>query len=164
MLAKTVPANRNAADDADHVNVVGTIVDLMIITAVSIVLNFFPGQVGIIRSLTDPSSITPLLAPEFQVHMRILNLYWGLAMSLCIANLVLRRWNIVTRSAELGLHFLALAILVQMVLGGPLAVSAGITLAIKFGLAIAVIPTCISLVKGIYRLIGKYTITVQAKT
>jgi hypothetical protein len=163
MLAKTNRQKLNPADDADHVNVVGTIVDLVMITAVSIVLNFLPNKVGIIKSLTDPSSFSPLLAPEFQDHMPMLNIYWGLAASLCIANLVLRRWNIVTRSAELGLNFLALVILVQMVLGGPLAVSAGLTLVFKLGLGIAVIPTCVAVIKGVYQLISKYTITVEAK-
>ena len=163
MLANTTQQTLNTKDDSDRVHVVGTLVEICLITAVAIVLNFFPEKVGIIRSLTDPSSFTPLLAPEFQVHMPMLNLFWGLASSLCIANLTLGRWNIVTRCAELGLNLIALSILAQMVLGGPITVSPGITLAIKFGLAIAIIPTCITVVRGVYHLINKYTITVEAK-
>lgn len=163
MLAHPTQSTLNAKDDSDHVHVVGTIIEAGLIAAIAIVLNFFPEKVGVIKSLTDPSSFTPLLAPEFQVHMPMLNLYWGFAFSLCIANLALRRWNIVTRCVELGLNFLALAILAQMVLGGPIAVSPGITLVTKFGLAIAIIPTCITVVRGVYQLISKYTITVEAK-
>lgn len=163
MLANTTQQTLNPKDDSDRVHVVGTLVEICLITAVAIVLNFFPEKVGIIRSLTDPASFTPLLAPEFQVHLPMLNLYWGLATSLCIVNLTLRRWNIVTRCAELGLNFLALAILAQMVLGGPVAVSPGITLVIKFGLTIAIIPACVTVIRGIYQLINKYTITVEAK-
>ena len=163
MLANTTQQTRNAKVDADRVHVIGTVVDMGLITAAAIVLNFFPENVGIFKSLADPASFRPLLAPEFQVHLPMLNLYWGLATSLCIANLILGRWNLVTRSAELGLNMLALAILVQMVLGGPIAVSPGLTMVIKFGLAAAVIPTCVTVVREILRLISKYTITVQAK-
>jgi hypothetical protein len=159
MLANTTRTYLKAKTDLDHVHLVGTIIEIGLIAVIAIVLNFFPEKVGIFKSLTDPASFTPLLAPEFQVHMPMLNLYWGFALSLCIANLALRRWNIITRGAELGLNLLALAILVQMVLGGPIAVSRGITMVIKFGLAIAVIPTCIAVVMGIGRLISQYTIT-----
>ena len=163
MLANTTEPNRNRQDEADRVHVIGTVVDMGLITAAAIVLNFFPENVGIFKSLTDPASFRPLLAPEFQVHLPMLNLYWGLATSLCIANLILGRWNIVTRSAELGLNMLALAILVQIVLGGPIAVSPGLTMVIKFGLAVAVIPTCVIVIKHVRQLIGKYSITVEAK-
>lgn len=163
MLANTTQQILNAKADSDRVHVVGTIVEVGLIAAVAIALHFFPEKVGVIKSLTDPSSFTPLLAAKFQDHMPMLNLYWGLAASLCIANLTLRRWNIVTRCAELGLNILALSILVQMVLGGPITVSPGITMLIKFGLAIAVIPTCVTVVREIHELISKYTITVQSK-
>jgi hypothetical protein len=158
MLVNTIQKNVNSKTDSGRVHPVGTIIEVGLIAAIAIVLNFFPGKVGIFKSLTDPASFTPLLAPEFQVHMPMLNLYWGFAFSLCIANLALRRWNIITRGAELGLNFLALAILVQMVLGGPIAVTPWITMVIKFGLAIAVIPTCITVVMGIGRLISQSTI------
>jgi hypothetical protein len=159
MLANTTRTFPKAKTELDHVHLVGTVIEVGLIAAIAIVFNFFPEKVGIFKSLTDPASFTPLLAPEFQVHMPMLNLYWGFAFSLCIANLALRRWNIITRGAELGLNLLALAVLVQMVLGGPIAVSPGITMVIKFGLAIAVIPTCITVVMGIGRLINQYTTT-----
>jgi hypothetical protein len=163
MLANTTQQNLNVEEDSDRVHRVGTIVDIVLISVAAIVLNLFPEQVGILRSLADPSSFTPLLAPEFQIHMPILNLYLGLAASLCIANLILRHWNIFTRWAELGLNFLALSILVQMVLGGPIAVSPGITLVIKFGLAIAAIPTCVTIAREIHQLIRKHAAAVEAK-
>ena len=163
MLADTTQQTLNAKADSERVHVIGTIVEVGLITAVATVLNFFPEKVGIIKSLTDPVSFTPLLAPEFQVHLPMLNPYWGFAASLCVVNLTLRRWNIVTRCAELALNILALSILVQMVLGGPIAVSPGITMVIKFGLATAVIPTCITVVREIHQLISKYTITVEGK-
>lgn len=162
MLADTTQPNLNTKADPDRVYVVGTIIEVGLVTAAAMVFNFFPEKIGIIKSFTD-SSFTPLLAPEFQVHLPRLNLYWGLVVSLCLVNLALRRWNIVTRGAELGLNVLVLFILVQMVLGGPITFSPGITILVKFGLAIAVIPIGVLVIKQINQLTRKYTRSVPSK-
>ncbi len=53
----------------DRVHTLGTIVEMVLILALMILFDFFPERIGIIRSLSDPSSFRPLLAPEFQQHM-----------------------------------------------------------------------------------------------
>ncbi len=155
MLANTAQGASYNGMDLERIGPVGTIVQLVLITSVSILFNFFPERIGVVKSLADLSTFSPLLAPEFQVHMRALNLYWGLATSLCRAHLVLRRWNIITRSADIGLNMLLLGILFQMVLGGPLAISTGITLAIKFGLSVAIIATGLAVITQI-RVVADY--------
>ncbi len=115
-------SNLNVQHDHDGVHQVGTIVDLCLIVAASVLFNVFPEKVGFIRSLTEPSSFTPLLAPDFQNYMPGLNLFWGLAFSLGVANLIMLRWNIGTRSIDLVLSILGIFVLIQLVLGGPLTV------------------------------------------
>lgn len=51
-----------------------SIVNICVIAAASVLSNFFPERVGMIKSATDPSSFTPLLAPEFQSYLSWLNL------------------------------------------------------------------------------------------
>jgi hypothetical protein len=137
----------------DRIHPAGTAVALCLIAAASVLFNFFPEKVGIIRSLTDPSSFTPLLAPEFQTHLRLLNLYWGLAFSLGIANLVTLRWNDFTRCIEVALSLLGICILMELSLGGPLTVYGWLDLIVKFGLAVAIIPSIIDAISKVGQLL-----------
>ncbi len=112
---------------------------------------------------TDPFTFTPLLAPEFQNHMRLLNLYWSLAISLCIANLVMLRWNIGTRTIDLALSILGIFVLIQLALGGPLTVYAWLDYLVKFGLAVAIIPAAIDAIRKVQQWQSRWQITVQPR-
>ncbi len=156
-------SNLNAQHDHDGIHLVGTIVDLCLIVAASVLFNVFPEKVGFIRSLTEPSSFTLLLAPDFQNHMPWLNLFWGLAFSLCVANLVMLRWNIGTRSIDLALSILGIVILIELVLGGPLTVYGWLDRFVKFGLAVAIIPATIDAIRKVEQLLSRWRITVQPR-
>jgi hypothetical protein len=163
MQANPNASSLNARNDRDRIHPVGTVADLCLIVVASIVFNAFPDKVGFIRSFTDPSSFTPLLAPEFQMHLPLLNLYWGLAFSLGIANLVMLRWNIVTRYVEIALSILGVFVLIELVLGGPLTVYGWLDLCVKFGLAVAIIPAIIDAIRKVEQLLSGWQITVQSK-
>lgn len=147
--------DRTLGNGQDRVHVVGTIVEMVLILAVMVLFDFFPDKVGFVRSLADASSFRPLLAPEFQEHMLRLNLYWGLALSLCVFNLSLGRWTLYTRWAEFGLSALAAYIMLRMVLGGPLLAYPGLTMLVKFALTIALVVTSIDLIAKLIRLLTR---------
>ncbi len=147
----------------DCVSRAWTFVEMVLVLAAMVLFNFFPDRIGFIRSLTDPSSFRPLLAPEFQEHLPWLNVYWGLALTLCAVNLTLGRWTLTTRWAELGLNALAAYILWRMLLGGPLIVYLELTLLVKFGLAIALIVTSIEIVVKLIRLLTHVTTLKQTE-
>jgi hypothetical protein len=130
-----------------------TVVFLIGICALAVLLNAFPERVGVILSLTDPSSFVPLLAPEFQVHMPWVNRYLVLAFMLGVANLVFGRWNMITRSAELGLDLFGLFIMAQLVLGGPISLYAWVTTLTKVGLVLAFLLTAIGAGSKLVRLL-----------
>ena len=155
LSVNTADQRRAMRNDPDRVHVVGTIVEMVLIMAVMVLLNLFPDRIGIIPSLTDPSGVRPLLAPEFQVHMPWLNVYWGLALCLCALNLTLGRWTPHARWAELGLNVLAAYILLGMVTGGPLTLYPGVTLAVKVALAIALVVTSIATIVKLVQLVTR---------
>ncbi len=136
----------------DRIHPVGTVVELCLIVAALVLFNAFPEKVGVIRSLTEPSSFTPLLAPEFQTHLPLLNVYWGLAFGLGVANLIALRWNIATRSVDAALSLLGICVLMELFLGGRLTVYRGLDLLVKFGLAAAIIPSIIDAIRKVRQL------------
>ena len=153
MLADANNTNVNTRHDDDRVNLAGTIVELGFIVAASILFNMFPDKVGFVRSLAEPDSFTPLLAPEFQVHLPLLNLCWGLGFSLGLANLFTQRWTLVTRSIQVALDTLGIVVLIELVLGGPLTIYGWLDLALKFGLAVAIIPAIIDAFRNLAHLL-----------
>lgn len=96
------------------------ILDLCIVVASMVLFNVFPDKVGILVSATDSSTFVPLLAPEFQVHMPWLNLWWGLALLLAGIKLVYGRWTAVLQWADWGLRLLGIRVLAGLILGGPI--------------------------------------------
>jgi hypothetical protein len=118
-------AEDRASLEADHalviqLNRVWLILDLCALVAAVILFNVFPGKVGVLVAATDSATFVPLLAPEFQVHMPWLNLWWGLALLLTLVKLVYGRWTAVLQWADLGLRVLGIRILVRLILGGPI--------------------------------------------
>jgi hypothetical protein len=124
------PGTSDTAEDkgimeADSIHVgtlkrVWLILDFCIIVASIVLFNVFPDRVGVLVSATDSSTFVPLLAPEFQMQMPWLNLWWGLALLLTAIKLVYGRWTAVLLWADFGLRVLGIRVLVALILGGPL--------------------------------------------
>lgn len=152
MLAQNATLDDRATrNDRDRVRVFGTLVEMTLILALMVLFNIFPDKIGLVRSLTDLSSLKPLLAPELQVHMPWLNVYWGLALGLCALNLALGAWNRFTSLAEIGIAVLGAYILVRMILGGPLILYPELTLLVKFALAVALLASAIDIIAKFVR-------------
>lgn len=130
-----------------------SIVNICLIVAASVLFNFFPEKVGMIRSATDPSSFTPLLAPEFQSYLSWLNLWWGLAFSVYLVHLILRRWTVVTQWVDLALRVFGAFLLGWMVLGAPFIVVPWVSVTVKFILAVVCVLTLIGAGKHFNRLL-----------
>lgn len=137
----------------DRIHPWGTLLELCLIAAALVLFNAFPEKIGFVRSLTEPASFTPLLAPEFQTHMRLLNLYWGLAFSLGVINLITLRWTIITRGIDAALNVLGVYILIALILGGPLTVYAGLDFIVKLGLAVGIIPAVLDAIRKVWQLL-----------
>lgn len=105
---------------AGHLNRGWLILDLFALVAVIVLFNVFPEKVGVIVSATDSTTFVPLLAPEFQVHMSSLNLWWSLALLLTVIKLVYGRWTVLLQWTDLGLRVLGIYVLVSLILGGPI--------------------------------------------
>jgi hypothetical protein len=106
--------------DRDRIHPVGVLVQIAFIFAVAILFNFFPERVGVLVSADQPDSFVPLLTPEFARLLPWLNLYWGLAFTLCLVHLSLGRWYWTTRLADLLLSTFGLFVLLLLLTGGPI--------------------------------------------
>ena len=149
--------------DPDRIHAAQTIVKMCLIVAASVLFNFFPEKVGVIKSLTDPSGFTPLLAPAFQSYLPWLNLYWGLAFSLLVVHLGLRRWTVVTRWLDLALRIFGAFVLLGMVLGAPFITVPILSILVKLILAVACVVMLIEAGKQFKRLLGGKHTVVQLK-
>jgi hypothetical protein len=112
-------ADRSGRHDPDHINLAGTIAELLLICAAAILFNFFPQYVGFVRSATDLTTFTPLLGPGFAAFLPWLNTYWLWAFCLCLAHLTLHRWTLGTRLIDLGLDLFGAAIFAALCAGSP---------------------------------------------
>jgi hypothetical protein len=117
--------------EPDRINIAGTIVEMAIIGAAAIIFNFYPEHIGFWRSADDPTSFTPLLGPGFDQFLPWLNTYWLWAFCLCVANLVLQRWTLVTRLLDLALNLLGATIFAAMFADSPFLMVPVATLAAK---------------------------------
>jgi hypothetical protein len=114
------PSSRTGSHDPDRVRIAGVVVRVCFLIAAMVLFNAFPQWIGTYRSLDDPSSFVPLLSPEFQAHMPLLNAWWAPALTLNILLLGLRRWTPATRWADLGLTIFGMTILAKMLAGPPI--------------------------------------------
>jgi len=96
-----------------------SLLSICILVAVAILFNFFPAKVGSIR--LEPGSVrfVSLLAPEFADFLPRLNIWWGLSFALHVAHLVLGRWTVHMRWADVAAHLLGAAVLGSMARGDP---------------------------------------------
>ena len=135
---------RTSRRDPDRISVAGTIVEMAIIGAAVILFNFYPEHIGFWRSADDPTSFTPLLGPGFAAFLPWLNTYWLWAFWLCVANLALQRWTLVTRLADLALDLFGAAIFAAMFMGSPFLAAPVATFAAKSVVAVV----CFALLLG----------------
>jgi hypothetical protein len=148
--------------DQDRIPASSTIVKLCLIVVASMLFNYHPDKVGLIRSVTDPS-FTPLLAPEFKAYLPWLNLWWGLTFSLNLAHLTIRRWTAATRSADIALHVLSAVLFGWLVLGEPFIVVPLVSALVKIALAVACFVTLIETGKQLDRLLDGTRVAIQWK-
>ena len=112
-------------DPTSRVIVVGALINMLIIAAVAYLFNFLPEKVGTYRTVTDLTTFTPLLAPEFADHLLGLNLWWGLAFLLNLALLWTRRWTPALRWSQMALGFIGAYMLARIVVTGPFLPASG---------------------------------------
>ena len=117
--AAVLPAGAGTRDP-DRVHLAGVVVRICFLIGAIVLFNAFPQWIGTYHSLDDPSSFVPLLAPEFQVHMPALSVWWALALTLSFLLLGLRRWTPAIRWADLGLTVFGMIILANMLAGPPI--------------------------------------------
>ena len=99
---------------------VGSAVAAAMLIALIVLLNAFPEKVGFVVTATDPESFVPMLAPEFQVHLPMLNAWLSLALALALAKLAFGRWTEELRWADLGLRLFGIVVLASLIRGGPI--------------------------------------------
>jgi hypothetical protein len=112
--------DRTRARRPDRVRPAGVAIQICFLIGAIVLFNAYPQWIGTYRSLDDPSSFVPLLAPEFQAHMPALNCWWALALTLSFVLLGMRRWTPATRWADLGLAVFGMIILSNMLAGPPI--------------------------------------------
>ena len=133
----------------DRISKGRTLVDLLVIVAAAIVFNFFPQNVGVLVSATDPSSFIPLLAPEFQSYLLWLNIWWRVTFSLYVAHLVLGKWNLATRWIDIGRRLFGVVLLGWMMVGAPFIVVPWASAIVKLILAAIGITMLVKMVQQI---------------
>lgn len=112
-------------DTKTRMLVLSSIINTAIIAAVAVVFNFLPERVGVYRTVTDLSTFTPLLAPEFSNHLLGLNVWWGLAFSFHIALLATKRWTPALRWTQMALGFVGAFVLARLAVDAPFVPPAG---------------------------------------
>jgi hypothetical protein len=113
------PSSLPAVDDPDRISYFGRIFALYMIAVLALAFNVFPGWVALFVFHGNEGHLYPLLAPEFNRYLPLLNTWWLLAFILNLAVLRHGRWTRPTRWAELALEVGWAVILLLVVLGPP---------------------------------------------
>ncbi len=108
------------ASDPDRILPVNIFTGMFVIAMLIILLDGFPDRIGVIRHANRPGIFMPLLSPEFQAHIPLLNFWWGLSLALALAHLYNGRWTSNTRLADVLLRLLAILILARLLSIGPI--------------------------------------------
>lgn len=120
VLTGNVVEQETQSGSTQRISPIGVVIGMVVLTAIVILFNAFPHKIGIYYFGTERQGFIPLLAPEFQVHLLWLNVWWGLGLALAGWQLVYGHWTPGLRMADLGLSILGLFVLWQLVNGGPL--------------------------------------------
>jgi hypothetical protein len=98
----------------------GALAAIVFLSGLIVLLNFFPEQVGIVRSLSRPDSFVPLLAPGFEAHVASLTVWLGMGIVLNSFHLAYGGWRPWTRWFEWGTNIVGIGVLLAIVRGGPI--------------------------------------------
>ena len=158
-------ANMDNEFDAspDGISIAGTLFKIGVIIAVSALFNYSPDKVGVLESITDPSSFTPLLTSDFSPYLFWLNLWWGAAFALHVVNLVVRRWSVATRLVDIAIRLLSVFVLGGMTLGTPFIAHPVAAVVARIALAVACLMSFFETVKQFSRLLISQQIYVELK-
>lgn len=119
VLSGNVMETEMQTDAKERISPVGIAVGMVFLAAIIILFNAFPHKIGVYNFTPEFQGFIPLLAPEFQLHLPWLNVWWGLALALGGWQLAIGRWTPGLRMADLGINILAVFVLWQLVNGGP---------------------------------------------
>ena len=113
------PEKLPPVDDPDKISYFGRIFAIYMIAVLALAFNVFPGWVAIFVFHGTEGTVYPLLAPEFDRYLPLLNTWWLLAFVLNLAVLRQGRWTPPTRWADFGLELFNAVILLLIVTGPP---------------------------------------------
>jgi hypothetical protein len=95
------------------------LIQIALLAALLIALNFFPECFGVIISANKPDSFIPLLGPEFRIHLPWLNAWIGLTLALRVIELWLRHEHSFLWLGELLVDLFGIGVLSRMLVSGP---------------------------------------------
>lgn len=155
------PASLPRADDPDKISYFGRIFALYVIVMLAVAFNVFPGWVAVFVFHGNEGTWYPLLTPEFNRYLPLLNAWWLAAFVLGIAVLRDGRWRRATRWVDLGLEAANALILLLIVTGPPVfQYDRPIKFVLMWFLAFSVMSACVML----YRLLRPRPVEPWAKT
>ena len=115
----TNPERVRSSRSVQRIQVVLTVTAGCLIILGLIVFNAFPDRVGLVRSVTDPSSYVLWLGPGFYDEiLPRLNVLWGFSLGVILTNLYYGHWTWGTRLLDYALNIFSVAILAKLVFGG----------------------------------------------
>lgn len=104
----------------DRISIPALAVQICFVMILLIVFNAYPEKVGAYRTVLDPASFTPLLAPGFYGALPMLDAWWVLALGLALALLLYGRWTETLRLAGFALDLFGVVVLCRLLIGAPL--------------------------------------------
>jgi hypothetical protein len=112
------PSRLPPVEDPDKISYFGRIFAIYMIAVLALAFNVFPGWVAIFVFHGNEGTVYPLLAPEFDRYLPLLNAWWFLAFVLNLVVLRQGRWRRPTRWADFGLE-VANALILLVIVTGP---------------------------------------------
>jgi hypothetical protein len=113
------PEKLPPVDDPDKISYFGRIFAIYMIAVLALAFNVFPGWVALFVFHGNEGTVYPLLAPEFNRYLPLLNAWWFLAFVLNLVVLRQGRWRRPTRWADFALEVGNVLILLLIVTGPP---------------------------------------------
>jgi hypothetical protein len=146
------PAKLPPVEDPDRISYFGRIFAIYMIAVLALAFNVFPGWVAIFVFHGNAGTVYPLLAPEFDRYLPLLNAWWFLALVLNLVVLRQGRWRRPTRWADFALEVGNSLILLLIVTGPPVFRYDGVTkIVVGWFLVFLAISACVML----YRLLRR---------
>lgn len=148
------PLSLPPVNDPDRINRFELGFGMLWTAAFLILFNFYPESVGIITFSGEETSVFPLLAAEFMVHVPWLTLVWTVELIVKSMVLIQGRWTVATRWLELAQVPLTIYVLNRIRIGGEIFTFAGITSLFKLGLSFVIV---ILVIDGLVKLVRLLT-------